>query len=115
VPLRAIADDHVAARRGFVKPVQLGAGEVLQGVFPGSRIKGVAIGQEGFATQFFDQIGNGFRVIGAKIRKVAQFAKMHLDGNELPIKIDVLIPAAIIKRRSLLVKESPGRERKSVK
>ena len=87
--LQTIGDDDRAAggkRREAILPRAL---QVFQGIFPESRVHGVAVCQEGFSAEFLDEIDDGFCVVGTEVADVAQFPEMHFDGDKLAVHVDV--------------------------
>ena len=87
---QAVGDDDLTAGGHGPEAVQLGAGQVLEGVLSAARIQGVAVGQEGHTALLLAQVGHHLGVVGAQIGQVAQLAEMHLDGDELALHVDVL-------------------------
>ena len=86
---QAVGDDHVTAGGHAVEAVQLGVGQVVEGVLAAAGVERVAIGQKGPAAQIPDEIGHGPDVVGPQIRVIAQLAEVHLDGGELAFKVDI--------------------------
>ena len=60
---------------------------MFESVFAAAGIERVAVGEEGQAAPLFAEVGNDFGVIGAQEGEVAQFAEMHLDGDELALHV----------------------------
>ena len=87
---QAVADQDLAARGHGPEAVGLGAGQVLQRVFAAARVEGVAVGQEREAALLLAQVRHHFGIVGAQERQVAQLPKVHLDGHELAVHVDVL-------------------------
>ena len=87
---QAVGDDDLTAGGHGPEAVQLGAGQMLEGVLAAARVQGVAVGQEGHTALLLAQVGHDLGVVGAQIGQVAQLAEMHLDGDELALHVDVL-------------------------
>ena len=87
---QAVGDDDLTAGGHGPEAVQLGAGQVLEGVLSAARIQGIAVSQEGHTALLLAQVGHHLGVVGAQIGQVAQLAEMHLDGDELALHVDVL-------------------------
>ena len=87
---QAVADEDLAARGHGPEAVQLGAGQVLQRILAAARVEGVAVGQEREAALLLAQVCHHLGVVGAQERQVAQLPKVHLDGHELAVHVDVL-------------------------
>ena len=81
-------DDRASdSKRG--ESVLPGAIEMLQSVFPEAGVHGVAVGKERLAAKFLDDIHDCLCEIRTQEADVAQLPEMHLDGDELAVKIDV--------------------------
>ena len=87
---QAVGDKDLTAGGHGPEAVELGAGEVLEGVLAAARIQGVAVGQKGHTALLLAQVGDYLSIVGAQIGQIAQLAEMHLDGDELALHIDVL-------------------------
>ena len=76
------------------------------------RIKGITVCQEGDAAQFFNDIRYGFYIVRPKERQVTQFTKVHLDGNELMVKINFVNSCSLADLLQLfgLANTEPGSE-----
>ena len=86
---QAVRDNDLTAGGDGIEAVDLRAFQMLHGVAPAARIERVAVRQKGNAAQLAHHIGHGVNVVGAQIGTVAQLAKVHLDGGELSLKVDV--------------------------
>ena len=74
-----------------VKAVLIGGIDVLERVFAATDVERVAVGEEGLAAQLLDDIRDGAGVVGTqKGSRLAQLAKVNLDGDELVLKVDLL-------------------------
>ena len=58
--------------------------------FAAARIESVAVGQEGHTPLLLAQVGHHLGIVGPQEGQVAQFPKVHLDGHEAAIHIDIL-------------------------
>ena len=87
--LQTVANEDGTAHSHGGEAVFPGAVQVLQGVFPAAHIEGVAVGEEGLATQLLHHISHSFGVVGAEEAQIAQLAEVHLDGHELVIHVDL--------------------------
>ena len=87
-----VADQHLAAGGHRPEAVQLGALEMLEGVFPLAGVEGVAVGQKGHAALLFAQVGHHLGVVGPQEGQVAQLPKVHLDGHEAPVHLNIPDP-----------------------
>ena len=87
--LQAVGDDDLASGGDGVEAVEVGGIHVFKGVLPGTDVQGVAVGQEGFASEALDQVGDHLGVVGPEEGKVACLAKVKLDGDELVGEIDL--------------------------
>ena len=61
---------------------------MIQRVFAGAYVHGVAVGEEGLAAQILDDIHQHPGVAGAQMRHVAQFAKVNFNGYVLVLEIN---------------------------
>ena len=85
---QAIADDDGTAAGDVVEPVLRRCQQVFQGVLAAPWVEGVAVGEEGLASQLFHHVYHGSGVVGTQEGQVARFAKVHFDGNEFSLKVD---------------------------
>ena len=60
---------------------------MIQRIFSGTDIQGVAVGQERLAAQLFHIVGHVLGKIGPQESQIAQFTEMNLDGNIFSGKI----------------------------
>ena len=88
--LQAIANQNGAPHGQGRKPVLPGALQMLQGIFPGAGIHGVAVRQKRLAAQLLDQIHHRTGVVGPQIADVAQLAEVELDGDKLALHVDLV-------------------------
>ena len=61
---------------------------MLEGVLAASGVEGVAVGQEGLASQLRDHVHHRPGVVGAQESHVAELPEVHLDGYELAVHVD---------------------------
>ena len=87
--LQTVADEDGAAHSQGRKAVLPGALQVLQGVLPAAGIHGVAVGEEGLATQLLHHVHHRTGVVGSQIADVAQLAEVHLDGDKLALQVQI--------------------------
>ena len=87
---QAVGDDDLTAGGHGPEAVQLGAGQMLEGVLAASRVQGVAVGQEGHTALLLAQVCHYLGVVGAQKSQIAQLAEVHLDGHEPAVHVDVL-------------------------
>ena len=88
----AVGDEHLAAGGHGPEAVELGAGQVFQRVFAAARIQGVAVGQKGHPPLLLAQVGHHLGVVGPQKGQVAQLTKMHFDGYELALHVQLTDP-----------------------
>ena len=87
---QAVGDEHLTAGSHGPEAVELGTGQVLQRVLAAARVQGVAVGQKGQTTLLLAQVCHYLGVVRAQESQVAQLTKVHLDGHELAVHVDVL-------------------------
>ena len=63
---------------------------MLQRILAAARVEGVAVCQEREAALLLAQVCHHLGVVGAQERQVAQLTKVHFDGHELAVHVDVL-------------------------
>ena len=86
---QTVGDQHLAAGGHGPKAVELGAVQVLQRIFAAAGVQGVAVGQKGHTALLLAQVCHRLCVVGAQKSQVAQLSKVHLDGHEPAIHIDL--------------------------
>ena len=79
---------YLASGRYGIKPVEIGAVEMFKSMLSRSRIQSITIRKKGHSISFLDNIRNSLGIVGTKIGKIAQFAKMHLYRHKLTVHID---------------------------
>ena len=62
---------------------------MLQRVFSGAGIEGVAVGQEGLAPQLLHQIRHRLGIVGPQKGQIAQLSKVHFDGGKFILEVDL--------------------------
>jgi hypothetical protein len=87
---QAVGDEHLTAGSHGPEAVELGTGQVFQRVFAAARVQGVAVGQKGHTPLLLAQVGHGLGVVGPQKGQVAQLTKVHFDGYELAVHVNVL-------------------------
>lgn len=90
VPLDAVGDDGVAAQLEGVVAVLEGHVQMIQGVFPGPHVQGGAVADEGLAAPGLDVFHQRPGIIRPQEGQVALFAKVHLDGHKLALKVHLI-------------------------
>ena len=88
--LQAVADDDMAAGGIGGKAVEVGSFQMVQGIFPGTDVHGIAVGEEGLAAQILDNIHQNPGIAGTQVGHIAQLAKVNLNGDKLVFKIDLV-------------------------
>ena len=88
--LEPVADDDLAARCDRVEAVEVRAVHVLERVLAAAGVERVAVREERAAALRLHEIGDGLRVLRTQESEVAEFAEMHLDGDEFVLHVDVL-------------------------
>ena len=89
VALQSVGNDDVAAGGIGGEAVDIGGFQVIQSVFPTAHIQRVAVRQEGLAALALHQIYHHLGPVGTQIGQVPRLTKVHLDGDELTIHVDV--------------------------
>ena len=88
--LKAVSDNDGTSHGQRSKAVFPCALHMLQGIFPAARIHGITVCKEGLSAQLLDNVSNSLGVVGTEIADIAQFSKMHLNGNKFAVHIDLL-------------------------
>ena len=89
---QTVTDDHLTAGGHGPEAIELGAGQVLQSVFAAAGVQGVAVGQKGHTTLLLAQVGHHLGVVGPQKGQVAQLTKVHFDGYELALHVQLTDP-----------------------
>ena len=89
---QAVADEHLTAGGHGPEAVELGAGQMFQRVFAAAGVQGVAVGQKGHTPLLLAQVGHHLGVVGPQKGQVAQLTKMHFDGHELALHVQLTDP-----------------------
>ena len=87
--LQPVSDQEGAACREGGKAVLPCALQVLQRVLPAAGVHGIAVGEEGLASQRLYYVHHRPGVVGAEEADIAQLAEVHLDGDEFSIHVDL--------------------------
>ena len=87
---QAVGDEYLTAGGHGPEAVELGAVQVLQRVLAAGRVQGVAVGQERQTALLLAQVCHHLGVVGPQKGQVAQLTKMHFDGHELAVHVNVL-------------------------
>ncbi len=85
----SIADQNRTTGRQRRETIFPGALQMFERVFTAAHVQGVAVGQKGFATHFFDDVDDGLGIIRTQEAEVAQLTEMHFDGDKLALHIDL--------------------------
>ena len=85
---QTITDQDRAASCHRCKTIFPCAVQMFQSIFTGTGIHSITVCQERFTTTSFNEFNHCSCIIGTQIAQVAQFTKMHFDGNEFTVKID---------------------------
>ena len=88
--LEAVADENLAAGGVGAEAVAQRRVQMIQGVFPGADVEGVAVGEEGIAPQLLDVIGDVPGKVGAEKRQIAQLAEVNFNGHIFSLEIDLV-------------------------
>ena len=72
-------------------------------VLPSAYIQGVAVGEEGLATPLLHEICHRLGPVGPQEGQIARFTKVHFDGHELPVEIDLAHPGGFHEAGQLLL------------
>ena len=89
---RVLNDDDLASSRHGSVPVEVGRVHVLQRVLPPPDVEGVAVGEERHAPVLPHDVRDYLGVVRSQEREVAVLAEVQLDGDELPLHVDVADP-----------------------
>ena len=89
---QAVTDDHLAAGSHGPEAVELGTGQMFQRVFAAAGVQGIAVGQKGHPPLLLAQVGHHLGVVGPQKGQVAQLTKMHFDGHELALHVQLTDP-----------------------
>ena len=106
--LQAIGDDDVAARGERGEAVGIGGVHMLERMLAAADVERVAVGQEGTAAQFLDEVGHGLGIVRPQIGQIAELAEVHLDGDEFILKIDLVHAGLQQKLAQLLLLVQAG-------
>ncbi len=104
---QAVADDNLTAGAQGREAVLKGGVQVLQSVLSPSGIEGVAVGEEGQAPHAPHHIGHHLGVIGPQEGQIARLSKVHLNGGELSLKVNLANPRRADEPLQLLQQISP--------
>ena len=88
--LQAVGDDGVHAGLEGVEAVAVCAVEMVERIFAPADVERVAVGEEGLAAQLLDIVADCGGPVRAQEGEVARLAEVHLDGDELAVKVDAL-------------------------
>ena len=83
---QAVGDQDVAAGIVGIEPILISAFQMVEGVFAAAHIQRVAVSQERFAAHIFDHVDDGAGIVGTKVRQVARFSEVDLDGDEFAVQ-----------------------------
>lgn len=83
----SVGDQHMAAGVIGVKPVLIGALDVIERVLASAHIQGVAVGEERFAVQILDHIHDSAGVVRAEICQISRLSEVNFDGDIFVFKI----------------------------
>ena len=84
-----VADNDLAPCCHIVESVYLRAVQMIRRVFPGTRIQGIAVGQEWGSPVFLNHVCHSLDIVRAQIGNIAQLTKMHFYGDQLSVHINV--------------------------
>ena len=87
-PLQAVGDEGVDPRDEGVVAVLVGRVEMVEGVLAPADVEGVAVGDEGLAAQFLDQVADRARVVRPQEGQVARLAEVQLHGHEAALEVE---------------------------
>ncbi len=90
--LEAVADEDGTAHRQRRKAVLPCALQMLQSVLPAAGVHGVAVGEEGLASQLLDHVHYRPGVVGPQVADVAQLAEVHFDSHKFTVQVQILNP-----------------------
>ena len=65
---------------------------MIQPILPSPYIQGVAVGEEGLATPLFHEICHRLGPVGPQEGQIARFTKVHFDGHELALHVQLTDP-----------------------
>ena len=88
-PFQPIGNDDGTAYGKRSKAVFPGAFQMLQRIFTAARIKSITIGKKRVAAKLLYHICYGLCVIRAEIGNISKLSKVHFNGNEFAVHIDV--------------------------
>jgi len=89
-PLEAVGDQHMAARGQRREAVEIGGVEMVKRIFSAADIECVAVSQKRFAAARLDHVHDGFGVIRAQEREIAELAEVDLDGDKFAVEINLV-------------------------
>ena len=76
---------------------------MIQRILASADIQGVAVGEEGLAAQLLHEICHRLGPVGPQEGQIARFTKVHFDGHELPVEIDLAHPGGFHEAGQLLL------------
>ena len=85
----AVGDDGVASGLEGVEAVGVGTVQVVQGVLATTYVERVAVGDERLAAQLAYHVHDGAGIVGPQVAEVARLSQVHLDGDELVLKVNL--------------------------
>ena len=91
--LQTVGDDDVTAGGERRKAVGIGGVHMLQRIFAAADVERVAVGEERQPAPRAHEIGDGLGVVRAQVCKIAQLAKVELDGDKFAFKINAVQPS----------------------
>ena len=101
--LDAVCDDDLTSRGHGVESVETRRIQMIQPILPSPYIQGVAVGEEGLATPLLHEICHRLGPVGPQEGQIARFTKVHFDGHELPVEIDLAHPGGFHEAGQLLL------------
>ena len=87
--LEAVGNQDMAAGGKGVEAVLIGAVQMVQRIFAAADIQGVAVGQEGSAAHFTNQINDNFCVVWAQVSQISRFTEVNFDCCKFVLKINL--------------------------
>ena len=63
---------------------------MLERMLAAADVERVAVGQEGTAAELLDEVGHGLGIVWPQEGQIAELAEVHLDGDKLILKIDLV-------------------------
>ena len=87
--LQTITDQDRAANCHGCEAIFPCAVQVFQRIFTGTGIQCITVCQEGFTATSCYEVNHCLCIVGTQEAQVAQFAKVHFDGNEFTFEIDI--------------------------